>query len=921
MKQLLFFILGLYCTISYSQIKVQGTLTDGQKKPITDVTAFVTTTKDSTLISYTTTNEKGFFELQLKPITDSVRVHLSLMGYKEKNLTYKNLTENLNIGNITLEEDSDLLSEIVIVTDAPVRVKNDTLEFNAASFKVRPDANVEALLKKLPGVEIDADKNITVNGKKVSQILVNNKPFFNKDGSIALQNLPADLIKKVQVTDAKTKLEIFSGRKAESDNASINLTIDEEKNKGFMGKLMAGYGTDDRYESSGMINYFKGDRKISILASANNINSSGFSMDDIFDNMGGGRSQFFSFAGRNGMFSNNRGITRTKLAGFNYSDTFFDDLETNASYYYNDRKNENNSRSRTVNLLPTGEFITEAQSKDLATNTSQNANFELEYTLNPTTKILIEPSINANRSHFESNNQSVSNDDQGVLFNESKGNSHSTADSFTFENSLEINKVLGKNKKNLSLTFDNKNSKTDGLGRTQSETYFYQGTEPNDIRNQQEVTKSTSDNYLLNLEYTQPINTTLSLNIGYNLENNKETDLLNTYNFNSTTNQFDAINERLSNETFTTVTTNKPYAGVRFNKDKVYFWAQSGVKLANFDAGADYLGTHYALNRKYVTPFISSSFQYSFTKSKSLGLSYRYDSNNPSATQVLNYERFNDPLNTFVGNDQLDQGKSHGLSINFRDYNFQMRSGWSVFLSSNYYESQIVAATTFDENKKRTTTFVNVHDAYSINLFGRWGKSKKWAEHNLKYELSLATSYGLNKEITNEVLNDAKALTLRPRVSISWDYGDLLSIAPSYSLGYYKTDYSRLNRASAEYVTQNFMLQTTTYWPENWAWGNDFTYNYNSNMSGAYKPDYFLWNTSLSYTFLQKALTAKIKVYDILNQNVGTTRTVNATTIVDQENTVLKRYAMFSLTYKFDQFGTSKNKPERRGGSRMFRMM
>src|SRR5690606_30657777 len=157
--------------------------------------------------------------------------------------------------------------------------------FNASSFKVRPDANVETLLKQLPGVEVSSDGKITVNGKEVNQILVNGKPFFDADGKIALQNLPAEIINKVQVTDKKTKEQEISGEASTTDDLSINLTIDEDKNKGYFGRIMAGYGTDNRYETSGLVNYFKGDLRVSVLASSNNINASGFSMDEVFDNM------------------------------------------------------------------------------------------------------------------------------------------------------------------------------------------------------------------------------------------------------------------------------------------------------------------------------------------------------------------------------------------------------------------------------------------------------------------------------------------------------------------------------------------------------------------------------------------------------------------------------------------------------------
>ena len=399
------FLLLFPFLMNAQSLQLSGVVVDSAQNPISDVTVLLFQKKDSTLLQFTSSSETGAFLLKFDPINEPAFVTYDLTTYQTLRKDFESLIESKNLGNIVLKEDTDLLSEIVIVSDAPIRVKNDTLEFNASSFKVRPDANVEALLKELPGVEIDADKKITVNGKEVSQILVNGKPFFNRDGSIALQNLPADIIKKIQVTDHKTKSEEFSGRRAQSDNASINITIDEENNKGLMGKIMAGYGTDERYESSGLLNYFKGNRKISVLAASNNINSSGFSMDEIFDNMGGGRSQFFSYGGRSGGFGgfrSNTGITKSNMVGVNYSDQFINDLEVNASYYLNDTSNENSNRTRRVNFLPDGDFITESASDRINDNTNHNANFNFEYSFNPTTKIYIEPSLSYNKNTYRS---------------------------------------------------------------------------------------------------------------------------------------------------------------------------------------------------------------------------------------------------------------------------------------------------------------------------------------------------------------------------------------------------------------------------------------------------------------------------------------------------------------------------------------
>ena len=189
---------------------------------------------------------------------------------------------------IKMELATNELGEVTVVSErAPVTVKSDTLEFNAASFNTRQDANLEEVMKKLPGVEVDAQGNITVNGKPVSRILVNGKEFFGNDPKIATKNLPKEIIDKIQVVDTKTKSEEFTGKAGNPDDKTINVTIKEDKNRGYFARATAGGGTDDRYELSGIANYFKDDLRVSVLASSNNINSAGFSFDEVYDMMGG----------------------------------------------------------------------------------------------------------------------------------------------------------------------------------------------------------------------------------------------------------------------------------------------------------------------------------------------------------------------------------------------------------------------------------------------------------------------------------------------------------------------------------------------------------------------------------------------------------------------------------------------------------
>jgi len=920
MKNILLTLTLFFSLITNAQsIEFSGKVVDKQKAPLSDVTIFLSKAKDSTLISYTSSDVAGMYTLKFDEVNEPAYITYDLTSFKAKRVTYDKIVQSKKLDEVQLEDDSDVLSEIVIVSDAPIRVKSDTLEFNASSFKVRPDANVEALLKELPGVVIDQDKKITVNGKEVSQILVNGKPFFNRDGSVALQNLPADIIKKVQVSDFRSKTEEFSGRRPKSDNASINLTIDDKNNKGLMGKLMGGLGTNDRYESSGMFNYFQGNRKISVLAASNNINSTGFSMDEIFDNMGGGRSQFLSFGGRSGGmngFGGSSGITQSHMGGFNYSDQFLKDLEFNASYYINDTSNKNNNRSRTENILPDGTFITESNSNRTNDNTNHNASMNFEYKIDDKTKVFIEPTFSSNRNVFTSNSSSTSMDENGAIYNSSDESTFSDATSNTFKNSIQFNKKLNDKGKNFSLSFDNNNSVTNGKGYTNSQTIFEQGTQQDDIRNQEDISRSTSDSYNTTATFSQPLSKEMFLDFGYTFDYSKDADELNTYNFNDQTNNFTDFNDRLSNTTHTDIITNTPFVGYNFVNDKFNVSVNSGVNIANFEANALYLGQKYIEDRKFVSPYVNSNFRYSITRSKSFNLRYSYDVSNPSAMQILPYERLNNPLNTFIGNADLDQNKNHSVRLNFRNYNFQMRSGWSVGLTANFHDSQIVSSTTFDENRKRTTTYKNVSGAYSYSIFGHWNKSHKWEEHSLRYGAGMWGTYGRELGYTNGALISANKINITPSVYLNYDYGDVLSIAPSYNMTIQQAEFSNAAIANANTIKHNLMIQTTSYWPKNWTFGNDLSYNYNTNLGAGFKNNFVLWNTALSYGFLENTLIAKVKVYDLLNQNQGISRSITQTSISDQENTVLKRYAMFSLTWKFDKFGSGKEKRTRtsRGG-------
>lgn len=915
------FVLALFsvCAFSQNSFYIKGKIIEETSKlPMESVTVYLSAAKDSSLVDYTITDKNGNFSLAVKKTTQPVFLKISMVGFEDHKTNLKELLQAKDFGVIALKEQSKMLNEVIVKTEAPpVRIKKDTLEFNAASFKVRPDANVETLLKQLPGVEIDAEGKITVNGKEVNQILVNGKPFFDKDGKVALQNLPSDIINKVQVTDTKTKKEELSGQAASSNNASINLTIDEDKNKGLFGKFMGGYGTNDRYESSALINYFKNKRKLSVLASSNNINSVGFSMDEIFDNMGGGRSRSMYYSdngsfGVNGMrFGGGTGITQSDMIGINYSDEWGKKLETNGSYFFSDQHSKNSSRVNQISFINGGDdFITEGKSETKSDRFGHNVNLEFEYKIDSTTTLVFIPKFVKSIGKDKDKSFQSSKDESNNLLNESTSETFSDSDGVNFNNKINFNKSLRKKGRFFSAGLENSNNKDEIATLNKSATISYQDGAPDDIRDQVRNNRNLKDNYLLEMEYSEPLKDSLKVNLGVNYEWNKTSEDRKTFDYDAVFQSYSDLNDNLTNYFTSEVKMLKPSAGLSVEKKKLRFSFDAGTAVSQFDNHSLYRGITTDLNKNYVLPFASMQFSYNFTKSKSVWVNYDYEFDFPSANQVLPVEDLANPLNTFVGNPNLDLNKSHQMYVSFNDYDYATRSGYGAYFNGTFYDSQVVTSSVYDANRKRQTTYVNVQDTYSSWIGTYWNKTIKREAHKFRFGLGVNSSFSLSKGFTNTQMFEARSVRLTPRASFSYDYGELLSISPVYSLTYNDTRYTNYGFDRASNVLHKFNIQVTNYWPKNWIFGNDFGYTYNSNIADGFKKDFYLWNTSLAYSFYNKKFTAKVKVYDILNQNQSATRTISSSAIRDEENTVLKRYTMFSLTYKIEKFG-GKEKPSR----------
>ncbi|MFN7044859.1 MAG: outer membrane beta-barrel protein [Flavobacterium sp.] len=916
-KKIFFLGLFLCSAISFSQntISLKGKITDKNTSiPLESATIYLKSVKDSTVIDYTISDKSGNFSLKIKKIQFPVIFKISYNGYNDYSEKLENLTIDKDFGIIKLEENISDLKEVIIQSEAPpVTIKNDTLEFNASSFKVRPDANVEALLKQLPGVEIDEEGKITVNGKEVNNILVNGKPFFGKDGKIATQNLPAEIISKVQVTDTKTKEEELSGQDATSNEKTINLTIQEDKNKGVFGKANVGYGTDERYESSMLFNYFKDTQKISVLGSSNNVNSIGFSMDEIFDNMGGGRNNSIwvndngSF-GINGMqFGGNNGITQSNMIGINFADEWAKKkINPNGSYYYSNAETNNNNRTNRINLLPTGNTNTLAESKTKSITDGHNIGMDFEIKLDSTTTIYMSPSFAKSEIKNKNTGFDATFDETGNALNENTSDNNWSSQNNTFRNNIYFYRGLKKKGRGISASLENENSKNESDLFTKTTTTFFQSGNTDDDRNQFRIDDSKNDNYRIEVGYNEPLRDSLVLNFKTTYRYKKSNDARETYDFDSGFNSYTDFNDLLSNEITSTTSSVLPMVGISIRKKKIRGSISMGTEIINFNNQSNYLSNSTTVNKDYMYPKMNGYLSITLGKSKSFYSYYSYEVNLPSANQILPFENLANPLNTIIGNADLKPNENYSLYTNFNNYDYATRSGFYAYAGGDYNVNQIVASTTYDSDFKATTTYQNVDRAYNTYVGFSLNKSLKKEKRTFKYGVGLQLGYNYDQGLTNAALFESKGLTLNPRANMSWSIDEMITISPSYKYTYITNDFTNYVIDNTKNFKHSAKLEITSYWPKKVVLGSDFGYNYNSNIAAGFQKDFYLWNLSLGYNFFQDKLLAKVKVYDVLNQNISATRTITPTAITDMENTVLQQYAMFSLTYKLEKFGGKK---------------
>lgn len=910
----------LLMSIIGSAQNIIGSISDTtNKKDIVNAVVALLKPIDSTLYKFIRTDKEGKFILK----NISSGKYILMMTHP----LYADLLDDinvplagLNLKNISFIPKSKLLQELIIKSGSPMRIKGDTTIFTADSFKVSANANVEELLKKLPGIQVDKDGKIKAMGETVQKVLVDGEEFFGDDPGMAVKNLRADAVKEVQVYDKKSDQAEFTGIDDGKTKKTINLKLKDDRKHGYFGKIDASGGLKkdigDRYNNNILLNSFKGKRKIAGYFLNGNTGQDGLGWDDR-EKFGGDNENFsvsadedgglsYSFQRsedepyvdtRNGLFKNNN-------VGLQYSNKWNDKQSLSISPKYNFQDYNNTNRTFTQTQIADSFFNNNAVENIHVNKVTYKLNAVYDIKLDSSNSLKFTAKVSSSNTESESYRTSENTGKSGNINNTSSRQLSTNSANQLLNGNILFKHKFNKMRRTFSLTADWNSFSTNGNNFLKSDNEIYSGgvvTFSQKFDQQKDYEKGTK-RFVTRMVYTEPLSKNYSLELNYEVSVNNGNNNQKTYSFSPVSGKYDKMVDSLTNLFDQKITINKPGVRFSYNYKKLKYNFGTGVGLTSFNLRDNTLNKDYL--RRYTNFFPAATLSYTYKSNHTLRFNYDGNTTQPRIDQLQLLRNNNDYFNQILGNPLLKPSFSNNFNLFHQSYDFINDRYLYQSVRFSQTSNAITSSRIIDASTGKTISQpINTDGNYNFSFYG--GIGFKIKKVDIRVDLSPNMRYNHSTEIINGANNISKNLDagIRLNLSKSKDKKYDFSISNNFSNN---SNVTQQYNTKINYYTNELSLDATVYIKKVWALNTDINYfvrqktpQFQNNLSNQ------LWNARIQRTFKKNEFTAYFSIRDILNQNTNIQRNFYGNTLSEVSNERLRQYWLIGFTWDFKNKSTA----------------
>jgi hypothetical protein len=915
-KILLLLCLGMSCLWVQAQnparVTIKGSVQDTSGTSMPAATVMLLQPKDSALVNFTRSDEKGSFEFRNVKNTPYLLkiVYLSYLPLQE--LIPVSSQEINDLGIIRIKPIAKELIEVVIkAARAPLSIKGDTIEYDARAFRVPPGSTVEDLLRRLPGIEVDGDGNIKAQGKDIKRVTVDGKTFFGDDPKAATKNLGAETISKVQVFNDKSEQAKLTGVDDGKREKTMNLELKDEFKKGAFGKLTVAGGTQERWAARGNYNRFNKKEQFSIIGYGNNINETGVNWEDYgefkgnntfndFDNgdfgFGGNRRFFFVSDDIMNNFDG-RGFTKNAGAGVNYNYTH-QKTKLSTSYFYNQTRLTLDQFSNRQTFLQNGSFFTQDTLGKVDFRGNHSIAMRVEQMLDSSNTVIAKGNLRfSNNDVTDSQSQRFLTGENEVQ-NTSRLTNGTDQNTFTFTSAVIYRHKFKKKGRNFAVSGGYNASSSNGNENLNSLNRFFATSDPNE---QIRAISQLNDNYnqqnqlKSSVLYLEPLSKKFYWETFYNVSRDSRVVDRQAYNKLQNNNRIDSLSTYYTN----TILYNRVGSSVRYSHAGINI--STGLAALRYDLNGDFARSKErpmlsSIDRNFSAWTPNLSVDIEFKNNAYFSTGYDLNVSAPQLNDLQPVVNNNNPFFITQGNPDLLPEKSHQMRMNFSKFDPATFRHIGFGVDYNYYLSQIIYTQTVDENLVTRTRPQNIAGGNQLSVYTWMGmpiiKTKLTLNGNLNYNRGFSPTFinGIQNETNNQGYGISMGLNIIPNEKMLFNVRG--------NLNFNTIQYSIETRQNQD--IQNHGLDVSMKW--NFAkklfFESNLDYNHYRNDRFGFNQDIPIFNASVRRLFLKdNKLEMRLAAFDIFNKRRSIVQQGNQNYVYQQTALTLARYFMLSVSY------------------------